>query len=40
MIEAIAIPFAITAILLVYILLVERRPVSSIGLRLPTWKEL
>jgi len=39
-IEAIAIPFAITAILLVYILLVERRPVSSIGLRLPTWKEL
>ena len=37
-IEAIAILFAITAILLVYILLVERRPVSSIGLRLPTWK--
>ena len=37
---AIAIPFAITAILLVYILLVERRSVSSIGLRLPTWKSL
>ena len=37
-IEAIAIPFAITAILLVYILLVERRSVSSIGLRWPTWK--
>jgi membrane protease YdiL (CAAX protease family) len=37
-IEAIAVPFAITAILLVYILFVERRSVSSIGLRLPTWK--
>ena len=30
--------WAITGILLAYILLVERRSVSSIGLRLPTWK--
>ena len=33
-----AFAWAITAILLAYILLVERRSVSSIGLRLPTWK--
>jgi len=30
--------WVITGILLVYILLVERQPLSSIGLRLPTWK--
>ncbi len=32
--------WAVTAVLLGYVLLIEKRPLSSIGLRLPTWKSL
>ena len=32
--------WALTALVLLYILIVERRPVSSIGLRRPDWKTL
>ena len=35
-----AIFWALTLVLVVYILLIERRPLSSIGLKRPTWKSV